>query len=309
MQTHCSHCNALLTPGAPFCLTCFLPFEDEAPAEVPAHAGEPAAVEVPVPVGVGAAAPANDDFFAPPSQTQFVSHPGESADWRMVAPGAAMLVPQSRGRRSRTPLVVMSLLGVLLLVGGFFGAKAVFSKPSDKERFATAFREARPPDFLPAMPDFNTLTRDAFEENNEQPGEARAYVEGVTPLVKAASDALVSLQGTLDRWADGAVSDAEVRTRVNATMKALRAATAFELTVEAPQSTGRGFGKLTSAATDYALALGALLDWMDSGAGGAWMTFRLSVGSANDNWDQGLVNLYRAAGLPTPALPHPPPKS
>ena len=319
-RTNCEHCNALVTPGASFCLSCFLPFEDT-PAEAPA-AEAPAApygtpygstygapngapYAAPVPAAVGAQAGGPHDFYAAPAPPQFMHHPGQNVDWRVSAPTAAMLTP-SRRQPSRTPLIVMSVIGVLVLVGGFFGAKALFSRPSEKQQFATAFREARPPDLLPSFPDIGSLLPGDGEP--EAPGAAQAFVQSIDPLVRAGNKALLDMQGTMDRWADGKVSDDELRRQINALNKTLGAATGTQHVLQAPESTRRGLGKLSEAATEYRLALSALMDWMDSQSGGSRLTYRLTIGSANVHWDEGIINLYRAGGLPAPPLPHPQPK-
>ena len=309
-RTHCEHCKALVTPGASFCLACFIPFEDEAPADRPAAPFENAApygvpVEAPVPAAVGA--PGGGDFFAAPPPTGFTHHPGEHVDWRVNAPTAAMLTPGARQPKSKLPVVVVSVVGVLLLVGTVFGAKALFSSPSEQEEFAIAFREARPPDFLPTLPDFGSFSG-LGGADAEGPGDAKAYVQSIEPQVKAGTDGLLAMQRTLESWADGKVSDDTLRTEIAALRKTLDAAVDLDMVMEAPASTRRGLEKLNESVIEYRMALGSLLDWLDSRNGGARMTYRLSVGSANLHWDEGLINLYRAAGLPTPALPHPPPK-
>lgn len=292
-RTHCDHCNAIVTPGAPFCLACFLPFEDE----VPTVASVPAAVGA-SPTAPPTTAPLPDDFFgAPPT------HPGQHVDWRATAPTAALLAPGPK-RRNPTGLVVGAVVLVLALVGAYAGARALFSQPSEKETFATAFREGRPPDFLPSLPDLGSF-RGSEPEN---PGDAQAFVQAIDDRIKAGNAELLRLQETLARWADGKASDDDVRAGIAALEQSFDSLDTDALLADAPSSTQRGLAKLSEATVGYRLALGALQDWMDSGTGGAKLTFRLSVGAANVDWDTGVVNLYRAAKLTPPPLPHPQPE-
>lgn len=298
-RTHCDHCNALVTPGAPFCLACFLPFEDE-PATAVAQAPVPAGVGAPAPAAPPTAPAAGGDFYyAAPAYT----HPGQAVDWRVSAPGAAMLMPSARSPRSRTPRVVLCVVGVLALVGMVVGAKALLTSPSDKETIATAFREARPPDFIPTFPDLTSFA--GVDEAPEGPGDAKAFVEAIDPQVREGNDALLAMQQTLDRWADGKVGDDQLRNDVKALQRSLNRVVSIELVMGAPSSTQRGLAKLRESVTEYTIALGALLDWLDSRSNGSRLTYRLSIGGANVHWDEGLINLYRAAGMRAPTLPHP----
>ena len=311
-RTNCEHCNALVTPGASFCLSCFIPFEDEAPPPPQAAAPEPAmplgmGAAAPVPAGVGAQGGGND-FFAPPAPTQFMHHPGQNVDWRASAPMAAMLTPAPRKAPSRTPKIIAGVVGLLVLLGAGFGAKALLSRPSEKQELARAFREARPPDLLPQFPSISSLLGDMDSSEPEAPGQAKAFVQSIDPTVRAANAALVDMQKTMDRWADGKVPDDTLRRQIGALTKQLDDVTDPSSMYEAPQSTRRGLGKLDESATEYRLALSALLDWLDSETNGSRLTYRLTIGDANLHWDEGLINLYRAGGLPTPPLPHPQPK-
>ncbi|HVF05099.1 MAG TPA: hypothetical protein VNA20_09680 [Frankiaceae bacterium] len=305
-RTNCEHCNALVTPGASFCLACFIPFDDE-PAR-PAEAPAAVPVGAPVPAAVGApAAPAND-FFAPAAPPQFQHHPGQDVDWRATAPVAALLTPTERPPKSVVPKVVAGVVALLVVVGVVFGAKAVFGRPSEKQEMATAFREARPPDLFPAFPSMGSLLGDTGSNEPEAPGAAQAFVQMLDPKIQEANAALLGMQDTMDRWADGKLSDDALRSEIGEFNKVLDAATGFDATIGAPASLQRGIGKLTESAVEYRMALGALLDWLDSQTNGARLTYRLTIGDANLHWDEGLINLYRAADLETPPLPHPQPK-
>lgn len=287
-RTHCDHCNALVTPGAPFCLTCFLPFEDEPAVAAPAQAEVPAAVGAPAPQ-----AP-SDSFYAPPPPPANVS-----VDWRATAPAVALLSDRTRKPKSRTPFVVGCAVALVAVVGLVLGVRWMFASPSDRRLIATSFREGRPPDFLPSFPDLTSLS----DAEPEAPGAATAYVQQIDARVRDANAAILAMQATMDRWADGDLTDEQLRAAItdfNAALKDV-AADSFR----APFSTQRGLGKMREAATGYRVAFGSLLDWLDTESGGSRMMFTLSVGSANADWDLGLVNLYRAAGLPTPELPHP----
>lgn len=353
-RINCEHCNALVTPGASFCLACFMPFDDvptpatEAPAApqppyggTPGYGGAPggapgygatpgygtapgygggapgygggapgygtpAPYGAPVPAGVGAAAGGGNDFFAaPPPQPQFQHHPGQGVDWRVNAPQAALL--SQRKPPSKAPKIILAVVGVVVLLGGFLLAKAIFTRPSEKQEFATAFREARPPDFFPAFPDLGSFAG-GLDEGVEAPGAAQAYVRSIDAKVRAGNDAILAMQQTMDRWADGKVTDDQLRQEIKAFDKTLAKAASTDMVFEAPESTRRGVSKLAESVTDYRLAMNALLDWLDSRSGGARITFRLSIGTANVHWDEGLINLYRAGELPMPKLPHPQPK-
>lgn len=307
-RTNCEHCNAMVTPGASFCLTCFIPFEDQAP---PAQSPAAMTVGAPVPATVGAHSGAqsggSNDFFAPPAPTQFMHHPGETVDWRATAPVAAMLAPGQRKRKSVVPKVVAGVVALLVLAGAMFGAKALLGRPSEKEEFAIAFREARPPDLFPVFPGLGSLLGNS-ETEPEAPGAAKAFVQMIDPKIQAANDALVGMQDNMDRWADGKLSDDALRAEIEEFNKILDAATGIDATIGAPGSLQRGLGKLTESAVEYRMALGALLDWLDSQTNGARLTYRLTIGDANLHWDEGLINLYRAAGMRTPPLPHPQPE-
>lgn len=297
---HCRHCNTLLTPGAPFCLACFLPIEDETPAAAPA-----AAAPAPSLVAVGAGTSpvesgpvpeyGGNDFFAAP----LPSAPHDSTPWQPPTPIA--MAPR---RRSSTAMVVAALVGVLALVGGFVGVRWMFSSPSEERTIATAFREARPPDFVPVLPDLGTLAGDD-DDTPEGPGAAKAFVAAIDVRLRGGSDALLETQAILDRWADGNATDDDVRAAIKTLNKRLAAAVSTDLVMQAPPSTRRGLGKLTESAMEYRLALGALEDWLDTRGSGSRITYRLSVGGANAHWDEGIIAVYRAAGMPAPPLPHP----
>ncbi len=287
--TNCPHCTARVTPGAPCCLTCFLPFEDAVPVAAPVAA----AVSAPV------ATHGDDFFFTPPpaARTPYAADAYAAPSVTLHSPKQPLLSGKVKVTAAVTAVAMLGLT--------FAGLRWALAGESDPLRIAKAFRNGRPPDFIPAMPDFDTLATDQLGDTPETPGAAAAYVKAVDPTVRAANAALVSLQGTLVNWAKGRVTDDELRGAMRSTTKALHAASSIDLVVHAPPSARRGMAKLSSASTDYDLALSALLDWLDSRTSGLRVTYRLAVGTANQHWDEGIVALYRAGNMPAPPLPHP----
>lgn len=295
----CPACGVIRTPGAPMCTSCWLGFDDE-PAQVAQTVSAPE-VSAPEPVMTLAGA----SMVLPPWEMPAQREPNPQlapVGWTPPPPVSAPLLPAAP-ERNLGRIVLAAAIGLVLLVvaGGYF----VFRSTADSEKslIAERFTSGRPPSLMPAVPDF---TSGLFDEP-EVAGEAAAFMATTDPQVRAANAAMVDLQKTLDKWAQGKANDDAVRAGITAFLDSLKPFSISALG-KVPASLGRGVGKLRRAAYDYEMALGSLQDWLDAGNPSAKTTFSLMVGSANVTWDEGLVVLYRNSEYDQPKLPHPPAK-
>lgn len=283
----CPACAAIRTPGAPMCMSCWQPFEEYAPVSAAAPSN-PGAQAYGTPAGAG---PADSSYSSVPSRV-YVPPPTVTAP----NPGLSFQSTRRRG----VPVVVAVAAALLLLVAG--GAYLVVNVTGndDKSIVADRFRNAKPVSFIPAFPSFPT----GSDGLPETPGSAQAFSASFDPQVRTANDTMVTLQGTFDRWAKGKATDDELRSGITAFLASLKPLS-FAAAASAPASLERGAAKFADAATDYTMALNALLDWLDAGSPSSKTTYSISIGNANVHWDEGLVSLYRGSGLEQPALPHP----
>ena len=304
----CPACSTpVLLPGAPWCSHCYAPLdapsgtadapvEDEASIPVPVAAAAVPAFDFAFAVGSPPAAPTNP-LDAPPADAPF--------GWRPPGDPSATLLPAYSGRTASRFKVIAVLCLALLVgavgVGGTLWYRSQVRGP--KAAIAKAWREARPPGFIPQMPDFSRF--DGGDEAAELPGEAAAFVRATDPQLRELNDAVTGLGLTFDDWARDKVDDATVVAEIEALDDLLDPFESIRSEQQAPASTTRGLAKLASAMVSYRMALGALLDWIDSENAGAKTTFHMLVGTGNQEYDDGMRLFYRAGGLEPPPSPHP----
>ncbi len=295
----CPICATVRMPGSPWCTRCFAAF-DEAPAEVAALAAPPAPRDATAP-----SRPVVDYGWAPAPSAASAPPPGAPAGWRPPSTGLDTVVVGARsgGAGHAKQIALLAVVGLLLILA--VGALLVYraTPHGAKADFARAFRSARPPAFVPSMPDLASSLD--LDDQPEAPGEAQQYLQGLDPGIRAMNERIVGMQKILDSWANGEIGDDVVRTEVDNLVLALKPLDSIGDQLEAPRSMRRGLGKLATATSNYDWALGSLLDWLDSGSSGAKVSFHLMVGQANASWDEGLLQVYRAGGMTPPALPHP----
>lgn len=295
----CHACGAVRSPGAPMCLSCWQPFDDEptpaSPAAVPAQAPTP--VAAPVPVGVGAPPP--PVFGAMPTAPQPMAPPdGAPPGWRPPA-GPVLPTPTAVDGSRALKLLVAVIAAVvgITIVGGVIWWQ--HQPHGSKAFFADRFRNGTPPDFFPSLPDFSPGPTGLPED----PGATQTFITTFEPKIRGLNTEITTLEGEFDSWAKGSVDDTKMRSDLKVFMSDLSALD--NLTMQSPDALNRGAHKLEQAASDYEIATNAVIDWIDTGSNSYRTTFAISIGDANVHWDEGVTEFYGAAGLQQPQLPHP----
>jgi hypothetical protein len=266
------------------CLTCWQPFEDEAPR--------------PVSQAVPAQATAYAAYAPAP-----VAAPPQPFGARAFIAGPVTITPAGHraagARRNRGAHVVVAVVVAALVVSGA-GGWLMFrhSQTTTEQRIAQKFHDATPlalPAGVAAIPEVDAGPTGATVD-------PRTFLASVDPIVRRATGDIDDLGNLLDGWAAGKVSDSRVRTHLVAFMTDLAPFT--DLTEQSPDSLYSAVKDLVTAANGYTIASGGLLDWLDTRTDDARSRYFTVVGNAAASWESGVTVLYAGSGVAAPALPY-----